>query len=440
MRRRLVFVLACALSLLLGLLSSVGLAAAEERYTVAFVGESLPAGYDALIRAAGGRVVSALPQIGVVTAESADPSFLSEVRSRPETFAAGPVTTVRLPLHEMEPLDLGTVGLAPPGDYYNRYQWDVKRVTRDGQSFRIQPGNRSVIVGVIDSGIQLDHHDLKANIVPGSRSFVPGVSSADDALGHGTFVAGQVAANGRVYGVGPHLGLRAYRVFGASNVADSTWIQQAIVAAADDGVDVVNLSVGGFRSLQDPAQVADAVAYLRAIRYALRKGVTVVAAAGNDGLDLRNPRHAAQALGVDRGVVVEVPGGLPGLITVSSSNRADELAFYSNYGQGVIELGAPGGDCGPGYTPGRGQSCDPTGQYRIVSTFRGNGYARSLGTSFAAPKVAGIAALVVAQEGRIGPARVAHRLFQTAIDVGPPGKDAQFGYGLPDAVAAVQGR
>lgn len=434
MKKRL-SILVLASLLLAGFAGAAG-GASPDRYTIAFQNETLPADLDAAVAAAGGRVIRRIPQIGVAAVESADPRFAERIARRADMFAVGPTLAVSLSDARLEPFALAPAGLAGPSDLYEQYQWDIKRVTGDGESFRIQAGRRDVVVAVIDSGIDAAHPDLAANVVPGSRSYVEGAPATVDALGHGTHIAGAIAANGRVYGVGPNLGVRSYRVFGDQPLALSTLVQAAVVDAADDGSDVINLSIGGYRDLTDPAQRADAIAYLRAVRYATRRGTTVVAAAGNEGRDLRNPAALARSFELDKGVLVEVPGGLPGLITVSASNRSDQLAFYSNYGRGVIELAAPGGDCGPDYL--RTGVCDRA--YRVLSTAPGGRWAFGHGTSLAAPKVAGVAALVIAERGRIGPKRVAERLFRAAADIGPKGRDAQFGAGLVQAVPALRAR
>jgi subtilisin family serine protease len=430
---------------------------------VVYASEDVPLDSEDAIRAAGGKVVNSLPLLGIVVASSANPSFADDLGKNASVLGVGfdveitldipfvqEVAEADIPVGDI-PVGDTPVGDIPvgvlkgPGDLYRRLQWDIKKVTENGQSFGVQTGNKKVVVGVIDTGIDFGHPDLKDNIVPGSKTFVPGTTDARDMHGHGTHVSGAIAANGRIYGVGPNLGIRAYRVFGATGGARSSWIMQAIVAAADDGVDVINMSLGGYRLLGYRDNVADKVAYQRTIRYAIKKGVTVVAAAGNDALDLDNRNLINRWLqakypqyNLKNGAAVQVPGGLPGVITVSASTSRDTLAFYSNYGSSVIAVTAPGGDLGPNFPPVRDithlcLSAYPTYLWR-------SGYAWMAGTSMASPKVAGVAALIIAQYGKIGPAQVEERLRQTAVSIGPVDQDQYFGDGLVNALNAVSGR
>lgn len=243
---------------------------------------------------------------------------------------------------------------------YHDYQWDVKRITNDFKSHEIIPGNHETVVGVIDTGLDFNHPDLKANAdLAGSKTFVPGTTNAWDQNGHGTHVAGSIAANGKVLGVGPELKVRSYRVFGATGGAQQSWITDAIVAAANDGVEVINMSIGGWRwmahNLGEKGESASMVAYHRAVQYATKKGVTVVVSAGNDSRNL-NSLHDMQSYWMERyGLDIKgpsrvAPAQIPGVVTVSSSNKwsTDSIAFYSNYGS-VVDVAGPGGDNGPVY-------------------------------------------------------------------------------------------
>ncbi|MDA6130975.1 S8 family serine peptidase, partial [Escherichia coli] len=108
-----------------------------------------------------------------------------------------------------------------------------------------------------------------------------------DENSHGTHVAGSIAAKGRTMGVGPDLKVAAYRVFGPDGGAATSHIAEALITAADDNVDVVNMSLGGYDWFQNPEYttketVADVQMFNRAIKYAIQKGVTVVGSAGNN--------------------------------------------------------------------------------------------------------------------------------------------------------------
>ncbi|MBE3552553.1 MAG: S8 family serine peptidase [Kyrpidia tusciae] len=243
--------------------------------------------------------------------------------------------------------------------------------------------------------------------------------------------------------------------------AQSSWVIQAIVQAVKDGADVINLSLGTYKSLKNPADRADLLAYQKAVAYALVHGVTVVASSGTDGVDIGNPAQLANQLGHPGDLEVHAPGGLPGVLTTAATNRQQARAYYSNYGRNV-DLAAPGGDFGPLWDSEHiadvRDMCLVTYPTNLpqtpLSRMAGlpKGYEWMIGTSLAAPKVAAAAALVIAQErdkrgvrGVLGPwtnpanpVTVRNILERTAVDVGTPGRDPETGAGVVDAAKALQ--
>ncbi|MCX7569112.1 S8 family serine peptidase [Tumebacillus sp. DT12] len=462
---------ALAATLLAGVQGVQAEESTEKNYLLAFKGD-LPADYQEQILAAGGVVTRAIPEVGIVEATSANGSFLTAIRANTNVSAAEEELEIFLE-NDPNPADGKPITSIPqpnwedPTQNYYDYQWDVKRVTNDFKSFDLHKGNHETVVGVIDTGLDFNHPDLRANAdLAGSKTFVPGTTDAWDFNGHGTHVAGSIAANGKVMGIGPNLKVRAYRVFGASGGAQQSWITDAIVAAANDGVEVINMSLGGWRWMAhnygEKGNSAAMVAYNRAIQYAINKGVTVVVAAGNDSRELGN-LHDMQAYwkdtyGLDiQGPSRVVPAQIPGVITVSSTNKwsSDSLAFYSNYGN-PIDVAAPGGDNGPLYDSLYRQ--DPKGNYlnkrdflyRTLSTWPTylapnvtsnlRGYALLHGTSMASPKVAGVAAVIKAAHPEYSPAQVAAAIRQTSVDLGKVGQDQLFGAGEANIFNALSGQ
>ena len=217
------------------------------------------------------------------------------------------------------------------------------------------------------------------------------------------------------------------------------------------------MSIGGFDTISRYtyldnknaySDIADVLLYRRAIQYAVDHNVTVVISAGNESLNLNNPNAITSYINQTygylgfqfKGASREVPGQIPGVITVSSSNEwsKDKIAFYSNYGSRSIDVAAPGGDNGPIY--------DQTGDlklrdfhYHTFSTYPTNkepyftsnlrGYALMQGTSMASPKVAGIAGVIKAHNPGLTPAQVTALIQQTSVDLGKPGTDELFGAG-----------
>ena len=173
---------------------------------------------------------------------------------------------------------------------------------------------------------------------------------------------------------------------------DDFLIGKGIVWAADHGADIINLSLGG---------AAESGGLCEAVEYATSKGALVVAAAGN---------------GEDRAAMY--PAACPGAVAVTATDANGDFTYFSNYGRWV-DLAAPG--------------------VQITSTRNDGGYLAEDGTSFAAPIVSGVAALVRAQHPGWSPGQIEARLAETAQDRGPAGHDSFYGHGLLDAYAALGG-
>ncbi|MFZ5825664.1 MAG: S8 family serine peptidase [Bacillota bacterium] len=448
--------------------------APARQYLVALKAESISASALQAINDAGGTVVNRLDQVGGLVVETTDSTrFLKAMLANKEVKAVSPSIPMQLSLPQADADSASSgEGVSDPADY----TWGVQRVTNNGEAWNIHAGTHDVVVAILDTGIDLSHPDLTPNIVPGSRSYVPG-ESVQDGHSHGTHVAGTVAANGGIKGVAPGVGLRAYKVLSDQGWGRDAWILQGILDAANDGVDVINMSLGGFAVngvwwYTDPAtgerfnlgnlDTATVVLYNRVIRYAINRNVTVVVAAGNESLDLAK-RNAAtewlnwylQELGYTeweaQGATVFLPASIPGAVTISAHGGGwgtpDRLAFYSNYG--LVDLAAPGGDAGP--VP----FAEPDWyKYLILSTVPTNtecvtarqlfntcNYGWKGGTSMASPHAAGVAALIISEEyARTGakpkPSQVVTRMQQSAEDIGKNGADAFFGKGLVNAYRA----
>lgn len=471
----LVLLLAAALTLLPGRPAAAAPAGAAQPptqlYTVVFGGWTLPPDASALVRANGGEITVTVPEIGVLEARAGG-GFVGGMLACPGVLTVGPSLPLALERLPAEPADLplGAADLTGPGDYYRLYQWDIKRVTRDGASYALGTGSHRTVVAVVDTGF-FPHPDVAMNFL-GGRNLIPAGGFGDDPTetgdpndywdrhGHGTHCAGTIAANGKVYGVGPDLGLRAYRVLTREGSGTTAWVAAGIVAAVKDGCRVVSMSLGGYDVKgqywwTDPVtgetyrlgnDVASFLAYRRAVEFASRNDTVVVAAAGNDALDVTRRHDVTEWLNEQYGVygytfvgaTVESPGSVPGVITVSATGPGDLLSSYSNYGPGFIDLAGPGGDFrrypNPGWYTDMCLNCYgkylPNGQPYA-------GYAWMAGTSMATPKVAAVAALLADRHPGYSAAQIKALLLQTADDIGKPGTDGLFGFGLVDAFSAL---
>jgi len=267
--------------------------------------------------------------------------------------------------------------------------WNIDRVDAE-ISWSISTGD-SVKVGVIDTGIDLKHPDLKENIKGGYNAINPSKSPNDD-NGHGTHVAGIIAALNNtigVIGVGPKIDLYAIKVLGASGSGYLSDVIEGLEWAVENGMQVVNMSLG---TSQDVPSFHDA------ILSAYNAGITIVAAAGNTGGSVTYPAAYSE------------------VIAVSATDEENQIASFSSRGP-EIDLAAPG--------------------VNIYSTYKGSSYKTLSGTSMAAPHVTGAAALVIDtkkcdldKDTICTPDEVRERLKQTASDLGEPGNDNLYGAGL----------
>jgi len=271
--------------------------------------------------------------------------------------------------------------------------WGVDRVDAE----LVHPTNKGtgVKVAVLDTGIDLDHPDL--NVV-GNVTFVPDTIDGDDDNGHGTLVAGVIAALDNdigVIGVAPEAALYAVKVLKSTGSGGMSDILSGIQWSADNGMQVMNMSFG---SIMDWPE-----AMKQALDNAYSAGMVIVAGAGNGG----NPGG--------EGNNVWAPARLKPVIAVGATDEQDNRYSASSTGY-QLELMAPG--------------------VNIYSTAMGGGYGNITGTSASSPHAAGVAALLIAS-GLTNSVAIRHRLRDSAIDLGTAGWDTQYGNGLVNANLAI---
>jgi len=263
-------------------------------------------------------------------------------------------------------------------------------ITRIGAPLIHAAGNTGtgVKVAIIDTGIDYTHPDLATNYA-GGYDFVNDDTDPMDDNGHGTHCAGTVAAVNNsegVIGVAPGVSLYGLKMLDAGGEGDLSDGIAALEWCVDNDIDVVSMSWGASdEPLSEALREACASAYAN--------GLVLVAAAGNDGP------------GTD---TVNQPAYFDSVIAVAAVDQTDSWAFFSSTGP-AVEVAAPGVD--------------------IMSTWPSSGYESYEGTSMACPHVSGVVALVIAS-GITDPAAVRERIQQTAQDLGTPGRDEYFGYGL----------
>jgi subtilisin family serine protease len=433
------------------------------------------------VKKAGGVVVQAWPQIGVVVAHSDRAAFRTTVAKVAGNALDSVGATRSVPVSEGTPADLSTTwgkgasgykqGAKKPvnGDLESPNtpaittdpregeQWALQMIKAD-QAHKITDGSRNVLVGVLDSGIDADHPDLVANLDvansvncvdagrPSTTGWQPTTSD------HGTHVAGIIAAarNGvGIVGVAPNVRMASVKVVNDDGFIYPEYAVCGFVEAGVKHMDVTNNSyyVDPFEFYCDdqPDQHAAKEAVRRAVSWSTEQGVVHAAAAGNSGKDLSDKTKLTDAGSPDDGTAVtrtlnntcgDIPTELDGVVTVSSVQRFpagtlnSRLSSFSNRGLGVIDVAAPGSS--------------------ILSTVvAGNGYGLKSGTSMASPHVAGVLALMKSAHPSWTPAEMIAKVRQEADDkacsattagvpcVGPVEDNSYFGEGMVDALDAV---
>jgi thermitase len=360
-----------------------------------------------LVRVPRGKVletVDSLQQASQV--EFSEPNYLVQ--------AAGPLT----PTIPNDPL-------------YLAYQWGPP-IVQAPLAWSVTTGTASVVIAVIDTGVDLSHPELAPNIWTNAGetgldangqdkrtngvdddhdgyvddwhgwNFVAGTNNPQDDQGHGTHVSGIADAVGNngvgVAGMAWQARIMALKILDSTGNGSISNLATAMIYATDHGARIINLSLG---------DTAPSTVMEDAVNYAYAHGVTVVAAAGNNGTQ------------------VLYPAAYPNAIAVASVDWNNHRSYFSNIGPQVA-LAAPGGFDGGGFG--------------IYSTCLGGGYCYKSGTSMATPYVAGAAALLASLPVFNTPDRIRNALQNTALDLGPAGRDSQYGYRLGQAYAALNYR
>lgn len=314
----------------------------------------------------------------IVTVEVPDgkkvDSYIKELESRDDVEYAEPDHIIKLD--------------HTPNDTYFDYQWHHETIESES-SWDQSKGSSSIVVAVIDNGIDLNHSDLKNRIVS-PYDTVNDSSTTLTAGDHGTHVAGIIGSSMDNYlgtaGVAPNTSIMPIDAFYGESAYTSDVID-AVYYAVNNGADIINMSLGS-------SSYSSSFDY--AVQYAYQSGVVVIAAAGNSATS-----------------TMHYPAAYNNVIAVGSTDEYDSLSYFSNYGYWV-DITAPGSN--------------------IYSTVPYSSYGYKSGTSMASPVVAGVAALVLAEEPSLSNSEVAQRLYDSADYVG---SSYYYGYGRVNARKAL---
>ncbi|WP_282941489.1 S8 family peptidase [Paenibacillus sp. RC67] len=283
--------------------------------------------------------------------------------------------------------------IKPNDALYQRYQWNLPIIDTE-LGWSISKGSQDIKVAIVDTGVDLNHPDLKDQLISGYNVVNNNAPPADD-VGHGTHVAGIVGAivnnNLGVAGMSWYNRIMPVKVLDQSGAGSTYSVAQGIIWATDHGAKVINMSLGNY---------AEANFLHDAIKYAYDHDVVLIAASGNDNT-----------------ATPGFPAAYPEVFAVAATDANKNKASFSNYGD-YIDVAAPG--------------------VSIASTYPHNQYAALSGTSMASPHVTALAALIRSVNPQLKNTEVMQIMRDTAQDIGPKGKDPYYGNGLIDVVAALK--
>ena len=445
---------------------------AGDTYLVRFHGNGVPDGFAAEVARLGGAVAFAHP-IGLAAVTGLDDgraTALSRVTGVAAVDADGYVTLDEPAGTELASADVGVASPSnPTTSFFFPRQWHLRAIGANAAWAAGHLGSPTVRVGVLDTGIDYLHPDLNGRVdLNLSRSYLSAAENARVPAGahlvadlhfHGTHVAATIASNAlAAAGVTSGVTLVGLKVcvpgtpangFTVTCSFSSTFF--AILDAADMGLDVINISLGGaFQRFAASARGGFGPSFVatlnRVFNYANQKGTAIVVAAGNSRFDLGRNIVPVQ------GGTAKAPGlyGLfcdtPAVICVSATGptaqasvngpwtNVDAFAPYSNFGRGAIDVAAPGGNVSAVWAACSGftlfpplAACRNRAQVFVVGL---------IGTSQAAPHAAGTAALIAELVGH-NPSQIKAILLKTADDLGQPGNDPAYGHGRINAARAV---
>ncbi len=388
----------------------------------------LPANLKQIVDGSGGKLKKIWKAVGIATAEFPTRGDAEAIETH-GVYVMPDVKVKMIPVgkHKM------AESIGSDESYYG-YQWHLPVIEAD-KAWDNGVTGFGVRVAVLDTGIWYPHPDLFYNIdFASSASFVPGTTDFIDDEGHGSHVAGIIAASDNDWGsigVAPDATLIGVKVLDSEGSGYQSWIVAGIIHAVQVDADIINMSLGGllkksgslpYYTASDAAKIKNL--YTHVINWAISEGTLVVCAAGNDGYDLD---HLWE--------YIHIPSEAGNGVTVSATGPVglqdfDNFASYSNYGSSSISLAAPGGD----FTlhPADGWWYD-----MVFSTTVG-GWSWMAGTSMATPVVSGVAALVISKYGKMKPNSLKNHLGKYSDDLGKPGKDPYYGKGRVNAFKAVK--
>lgn len=340
----------------------------------------------------------------------------------------------------------------PAGAPRFSWQWNMRAINAPAAWAAGKLGDAGVTVAILDTGIDYNNPDLNGLVdLTRSTSFVasdnavraayfPSRNQVTDFNGHGTNVAAQVSSKATVHaGVSSKTTLIGVKVLDSNGSGSLSNVLNGVLWAADHGADVANMSLGGGFAKTAAGRYVSLIN--RVFNYASRKGTLIVVAAGNAGEDLDHNGNELTTY-CDQPHVVCVSAVGP----VVATGSPDISSYYTNFGRSAITVAGPGGNAGStlsAWPYGTGNASyvwgycakdrlagfTTAGVPVLTACAAGNRVTGYIGTSQATPHVAGLAALLVAEQGHGHPQQIKHAIEASADDLGQPGTDPFFGRG-----------
>jgi len=421
-------------------------------------------GVAARVAAAGGTVVAAYNQIGVLVVQSTNTAFATaveggEVEGVAATTGLGSTLDDDLVLETVDS-PAGQATGNPAGEPLFHLQWDMPQIDLV-EAHAVTTGSPNVVVGVLDTGISSTHPDLATQIARDkSANCVGGVPDTREVAWnpttstHGTHVAGTIAAaiNGvGIAGVAPGVKVASVKVVNDDGFIYPEAAVCGFIWAAEHGMQITNNSYfidpWEFNCRNDARQRPVWQAVQRALRYSQNRGVLNIASAGNSNVDLQhkfiddgspNDGSGPVETRLINGACLDLPAEAPGVVTVSATGRVRLKSYYSSYGQGAVDVSAPGGDTRQP-NPNMSTTANAVLSTTINVTTRVNGWGYLQGTSMASPHAAGVAALALSAHPDLTPGALASLLERTSEALACPAGVYDPRPGLPQFQATCTG-